>query len=119
MLDSALYWLSGFYLYMWISAFSGMLMLDAPRYVLSKVVLVVFDAFRAPFRRRGAVPPPHYPTVCAILSQHKITPSRWLRRSGRLPTMSTAGWGLEDDLITDLASIVTLWTNKVEICAEC
>lgn len=68
MLDSALYWLSGFYLYMWISAFSGMLMLDAPRYVLSKVVLVVFDAFRAPFRRRGAVPPPHYPTVCAIIS---------------------------------------------------
>ncbi len=68
MLDSALYWLSGFYLYMWVSAFSGMLMLDAPRYVLSKVVLVVFDVFRAPFRRRAAVLPPHHPSVCAIIS---------------------------------------------------
>ena len=68
MLDEVRYWLSGFYPHMWLASFAGVLLLDAPRYVFSKVLLLSIDALRALFGAIPTRPTPYYPSVCAVIS---------------------------------------------------
>ncbi len=67
MLDDVQYWLSGFYPLMWIGSFAGILLLDAPRYVVTKIALVFLDGIRVLFSK-GERHEPQYPSVCAIIS---------------------------------------------------
>ncbi len=67
MLNDLQYWLSGFYPYMWIGSFAGVLLLDAPRYVVSKIALVLVDVFTLHFTKHTR-PQPYYPSVCAVIS---------------------------------------------------
>lgn len=68
MLNDALYWISGLYSTDIFTAFIGIFLLDAPRYVITKLVLVIIDAFVSPFRKSAKRQIAYYPTVCAIIS---------------------------------------------------
>lgn len=68
MLNDAFYWLSSFHKSEWIITFSGLFLLDSPRYILTSLLMVCYDIFVLSFHKKANKDIAYYPSVCAIIA---------------------------------------------------
>jgi cellulose synthase/poly-beta-1,6-N-acetylglucosamine synthase-like glycosyltransferase len=67
MIYDALYWFSGFSTEQYLMTFSGMLLLDGPRYLFANLVLLMWTFFSDLWHGKQTPKGAYLPTVCALI----------------------------------------------------
>src|SRR5574343_1789751 len=65
MIQDAIHWLSSFSIEQWILAFSGMLLLDLPRYLFMNILIVFWEFFGSFWKKPNQ--PAYLPTVTILI----------------------------------------------------
>lgn len=65
--QEAIYWMSGFSKEQWLLTFSGMLLLDLPRYLFANLILLIWTFFSDLWQGKKAPKGAYLPTVCALI----------------------------------------------------